>query len=578
MYILAKLINGNKMRTFSALSRKAYLELLESQTFDLLVVGGGITGAGIALDAAARGLKVALVEKKDFAWGTSSRSTKLIHGGLRYLKQFEVGLVREVGQERAIVYQNARHVVRPEKMLLPIVQGGSLGRFMSSLGLWVYDYLAKVDKTERRKMLSASQTAQAEPLLRKDILKGGGMYYEYRTDDARLTIENIKTAHSLGAICLNYAEVQDFLVENGQVQGARLKDHIYGKDLVVRARMVLNAAGPWVDELRRMNREAISGKRLKLTKGVHIVVPRERLPLQQAAYFDVEADNRMVFAVPRSGVTYIGTTDTFYEKDTNNPVATREDVDYILAAANAMFPQQNLELADVVSTWAGLRPLIHEDGKDPSELSRKDEIFTADNGLVSIAGGKLTGYRKMAERALDVVVGKLRQQYPDDYGGIKACRTDKLPLNGSFASEEEMRKFIAGRSGEVKQIMLSQKEVETLVLKYGKDADLIIEKAFALYPHNPDPRRRLHEAELWYSIQHEMSHNLCDYLVRRTGRLYFERTELLQDYIYLADKMAAMLAWDEATKQEKIAELERELGEVMAFKGQGQDSTKVSVA
>lgn len=575
MYILRNLVNGNKMQTFSSLSRNHFLDKLEATEYDLLIIGGGITGAGIALDAASRGLKVALVEKQDYACGTSSRSTKLIHGGLRYLKQLEFGLVKEVGLERAVVYENAKHIVRPERMLLPIVKNGSLGKTMSSLGLWVYDFLAGVKKSERRKMLNKEKTVAAEPLLRSDILKGGGLYYEYRSDDARLTIENIKTAYGLGANCLNYVEAVDYILDDyGKICGARLKDLVKGRELTVKTKMIVNATGPWVDELRKIGKGEVKGKRLHLTKGVHIVVPRERLPLKQSAYFDVEEDERMIFAIPRGDVTYIGTTDTSYKGNTSRPVAEKKDVTYILNATNFMFPSQNLTISDVISTWAGLRPLIHEDGKNPSELSRKDEIFYGKNGLVSIAGGKLTGYRKMAERTLDAVIKRLKKQFPNDFDQLKDCHTKNISLNGNFASEEALNKFITDRTGEAKQIQLSRLEVEQLVLKYGKDAEMIIEKAFALYPHVHDPKKRIQEAEIWYSINHEMSNNPSDYLIRRSGRLYFERMELIDIYSHVIDKMSDAFTWDAVTKDKYTKEFEYELDDVVSFKGKN----KISVA
>ncbi len=551
------------MNDFSAKSRKEHIRQLKDTEFDLLVIGGGITGAGIALDAVTRGLKVALVEKKDFAWGTSSRSTKLIHGGLRYLKQLEIGLVREVGMERAVVYRNAMHIVRPEKMLLPIIIGGSLGKTMSSFGLWVYDFLADVDSEEKRKMLTVKKTAKTEPLLRTDVLKGGGLYYEYRSDDARLTIENIKTAVRNGALCLNYIEVEDFELDaNNRIEQIRVKDHIGHENLIIRAKEVVNATGPWVDTLRVKKGGRLSNRKLHLTKGVHIVVPYQKLPLKQSVYFDVESDNRMVFAIPRGNITYIGTTDTTYNQDIGTPTADFSDVEYILNAANFIFPSVNLKVEDVISSWAGLRPLIHEEGKDPSELSRKDEIFYGENGLISIAGGKLTGYRKMSERVVDVVVERLGGRVK----GVGECKTETLGLGGYFKSEKEMEKFIIARTGESKQIGLKQKDVHALVLKYGKETDLIIEKAFELYPTIKDVEKRIHIAELWYSIHHEMSHNLSDYLIRRTGRLYFERTEIEAVKTYLNDCLTKEFSWDETESNQSLDDFNQEYFSVVAFK------------
>ncbi len=544
---------------FSAIDRPKYLSELQSQEFDLLVIGGGITGAGIALDAVTRGLKVALVEKKDYAWGTSSRSTKLIHGGLRYLKQLEFGLVHEVGVERAIVHANAPHVVIPEKMLLPIIEEGSLGKILSSIGLWVYDRLANVDKEERRKMLEKEAVETLEPLLRKDVLLGGGLYYEYRTDDARLTIETMKTAVQNGAVSLNYLEVSEFIYkDNGYVGGAILKDNLSGKSLKIIARRVVNAAGPWVDTIRNKDKEGVNDKRLHLTKGVHIVVPFDKLPIKQSVYFDVKADSRMVFAIPRGKITYIGTTDTFYDKNIDQPSAKREDVEYILNAINYMFPAAKLNVSDVESSWAGLRPLIHEEGKSPSELSRRDEIFYSETGLISIAGGKLTGYRKMAERVLNFVFKTMHKK--------SNSQTQNLKLSGGdFNSPEAINEFIYKSTGEAKQIGLDALEVRTLVYKYGRNIELIINKAYELSSSIKDKVECIHYAELWYAVNYEMTNNLCDYLIRRTGRLYFERPSLEKLYPLIADRMAEMLNWSEEQKLKEISDFEKEYSAVMGF-------------
>ncbi|HNP79198.1 MAG TPA: glycerol-3-phosphate dehydrogenase/oxidase, partial [Cyclobacteriaceae bacterium] len=390
--------------SFSAHSRSDSLRAIQDESFDLLIIGGGITGAGIALDAATRGLKTVLIERNDFAFGTSSRSTKLIHGGLRYLKQLEFALVKEVGSERAIVHNLVPHLVVPEKMLLPLYERRGLGYWLASVGLMIYDWLAGVKPEDQRRMLTKPQTLRHEPLLKADDIKGGALYAEYRTDDARLTIEIAKEAHAKGALLINYLAVTDFRYENDQVQGVEVRDMITGATMSVRARSVVNAAGPWVDELREINHSR-KDKHLHLTKGVHVVVPYHRMPVRQAIYFDVP-DGRMIFAIPRGRITYIGTTDTDYSGSKEEVYATREDVKYIVDAVNETFPTVHLTLADVESCWAGLRPLIHEEGKSASELSRKDEIFESESGLISIAGGKLTGYRKMAERVVDLLARK----------------------------------------------------------------------------------------------------------------------------------------------------------------------------
>jgi glycerol-3-phosphate dehydrogenase len=545
---------------FSVEDRKSQIELLSNSEFDLLVIGGGITGAGIALDAAQRGLKVALLEKKDYAWGTSSRSTKLIHGGLRYLKQMEFKLVHEVGTERAIVHHNARHIVIPEKMLLPITEGGSLSKNLSAWALWVYDWLAGVDKNERKKMLPAADTATAEPLLRKEGLKAGGLYFEYRTDDARLTAEILKTAVEFGAICLNYAEIKGFEYDdNNFIKRARVTDNLNSLDFSVNAKVFVNAAGPWVDKLRAFDTDGVKGKRLQLSKGVHLVIPFKKLPLKQSVYFDVKADKRMIFAIPRDSITYLGTTDTNYGGNIDEPEATAQDAAYILSAVNDMFPTVDLKIEDVISSWAGLRPLIHQDGKSVSELSRKDEIFLSKSGLISIAGGKLTGYRKMAEKVVNLVTKKL--------GRKVACGTKNLKLSGAdFENNEDLERFFNLRCGQAKQVSTNHQELKSLLNRYGANIDLIIANAYELYQQEPDPTKRLLLAELYYCIDYEQVARLCDFLIRRSGRLYFNRPELENQYHFIAEAMAKKLNWSSAEITENILEFETEYKRVLAFK------------
>ncbi|UJH66040.1 glycerol-3-phosphate dehydrogenase/oxidase [Allomuricauda sp. SCSIO 65647] len=501
---------------FSNLDRKKTIDELSKEAFDLVVIGGGITGAGIALDAASRGLKTALVEKGDFASGTSSKSTKLIHGGLRYLKQFDFWLVKEVGSERAIVHNLAPHLVLPEKMLLPLIEGGSYGKWLTSIGLKVYDILAQVTGDDKRQMLDKKQALKLEPLLPKKILNGAGYYAEYRTDDARLTIENIKTSLQYGAKALNYAEVTDFLYGDEKVAGVKVKDVATGDEFEIKSRYVISAAGPWVDELRSVNNSK-KGKRLHLTKGVHLVFPHEKLPVKQSVYFDIP-DGRMMFAIPRGKITYIGTTDTNYNSDKDNVQTDLADAIYLISAVNNMFPKIQLEMEDIISSWAGLRPLIHEEGKSASELSRKDEIFTSDTGLISMAGGKLTGYRKMAERVVNRVAKKLEEDHGVEVG---KCKTDVIPLCGNdFKRSKHVEKYIAKVYGQIKSDGFSEHDAWYLVTTYGVQTEQIL-KYYTGFK-NKDIYTRLIRAELKFGIENEMVLNPMDFFIRRTGRLYFD--------------------------------------------------------
>jgi glycerol-3-phosphate dehydrogenase len=501
---------------FSNLKRIKTIRKLSKEQFDLVVIGGGITGGGIALDAASRGLKVVLVEKNDFASGTSSKSTKLIHGGLRYLKQFDFWLVKEVGSERAIVHKLAPHLVLPEKMLLPLIENGSYGKWLTSVGLKVYDILAQVTGEDKRKMLEKKEALKLEPLLPKKILKGAGYYAEYRTDDARLTIENIKTSLQFGATALNYAMVTDFIYTNEKIAGVIVKDEVLGETFNINCKYVVSAAGPWVDDLRSMNNSK-KGKRLHLTKGVHLVFPYEKLPVKQSVYFDVP-DGRMIFAIPRGKVTYVGTTDTNYNDDKDKVQTDLADAIYLLSAVNNMFPKINLEMEDIVSSWAGLRPLIHEEGKSASELSRKDEIFTSDTGLISIAGGKLTGYRKMAERVVDRIAKGMEEEFETK---VKLCTTQDISLCGNeFKKYKHVKQYIAAVYERIKINGFTEHDAWFLVTNYGKQTDTILE----LYQNRKekDNPTKLILAELQFGITYEMVQDPMDFFIRRTGRLYFD--------------------------------------------------------
>ncbi len=502
--------------------RAATVAALQAETWDLLVIGGGITGAGIALDAAARGMRVALVEMQDFAAGTSSRSTKLIHGGLRYLKQLEFGIVREVGRERAILHRNAGHVVIPEKMLLPIVKGGTFGRLGVQIGLWIYDRLAGVKRRERRVMLSRDETSRLEPWLRRIGLKGAGLYSEYRTDDARLVIEVMKTACTKGAVALNRAGVKGLLYEQGHIVGAQIADAFSGEQFEIKARAVVNAAGPWVDGIREKD-NSLKGKRLHHTKGVHLVVPRERLVVEHGVYFDV-GDGRMIFAIPRAFWTYFGTTDTNYTGPLEHPAVTAADVDYLIGAVNRMFPRAELDASMIESSWAGIRPLIHEDGKSPTQLSRKDELFFSASGLITIAGGKLTGFRKMAEKVVDVVSKRLGDGGAQPWG---KCTTHKITLSGFDFFSSNVEEGFAHRVA--LQTMIKLEEVEWMVSLFGSNTWAIVHLAGGI------DRLSILKGTVRYCIRHEGVTTLSDFFVRRTAMLYFGRK-------WIADSLATTKA------------------------------------
>jgi glycerol-3-phosphate dehydrogenase len=424
-------------------------------------------------------------------------------------------MVADVGRERRIVHKLAPHLVLPEKMLLPVMKNSTMGIFSISLGLKFYDLLAGVKGDDRRKMLGKSSTLSTEPLLPADQVKGSGLYAEYRTDDARLTIELIKTAHQYGASCINYMETTGFLYDNSRISGVYCLNKLTNETISVQGKHIINAAGPWVDELRSLN-HSIEGKQLYITKGVHLVVSRECLPVKYSIYFEF-SDGRMIFLIPRDQITYIGTTDTPFEGNKDNLEVTREEAGYLINAVNSIFPEIELSIEDIESSWAGLRPLVFEEGKSASEISRKDEIFISSSGLISMAGGKLTGYRKMAKKVVDRISKNLSNSGNAKY--IK-CKTLKIPLLGNeFNNYNQVKNYVNLVSSKLSEFKLAGKYSAYLVHNYGKQTDIILD-SMKLFPDN-DPEMRLIKSELHFCLDHEMVCKPLDFIERRTGRLYF---------------------------------------------------------
>jgi len=549
---------GGYIMALSTFNRNLIKKNLRNKEFDVVVIGGGITGAGIALDATQRGMKVALVEMQDFAQGTSSRSTKLVHGGLRYLKQAQIKVVAETGKERAIVYENGPHVTTPEWMLLPMHKGGTFGKFTTNIGFTMYDRLAGVKRYERKKMLSKQATLNKEPLVKKDGLKGGGYYVEYRTDDARLTIEVMKRAAEKGAEVINHTKSTDFVYDaKNKVSGIKVKDMLTGEEYQINAKKVINAAGPWVDEVRKKDYTR-NNKQLRLTKGVHVVIDQSKFPLRQAVYFDTEKDGRMIFAIPREGKAYVGTTDTFYNNEKTKPLTNQEDRDYLIDAINYMFPDVHVTDADIESTWAGVRPLILEDGKDPSEISRKDEIWEGKSGLLTIAGGKLTGYRHMALEIVDLLAKRLKQEY-----GLKFAdsKTKNTPISGGdVGGSKNFENYVNRKVQEGKALGLSTDVAHNLASKYGSNVDKLF--AIAQLTNEKDLNMPLElYVQLVYSVQNEMVYKPTDFLIRRTGKLYFDINTVKQYKQAIIDELDKLLNYTAEQKNEFSKEVDEAIEE-----------------
>lgn len=532
--------------------REAQWRRLGSDPFDLLVVGGGITGAGVARDAALRGARVALVEKGDYASGTSSRSSRLVHGGLRYLELYEFGLVFESTHERARLMRLAPHVVRPLPFIYPVYEGAKPGLLLMRMGMLLYDLLASFQTYRNHRKLRPARLAAAEPALRQDGLRGGFRYYDCITDDGRLTLENILGAEAAGAVCLNHARFEAATLADGVITGATVVDEETGRRATVRAPVVVNAVGPWLNGLRRQG-ECARGLRLQPSKGVHVVVPRERLPVDDAVVMKAVQDGRVVFCIPWGSATYIGTTDTAWDGDPDAVFADAADVDYLLETANRYFPRQDLVPADVLSTWAGLRPLIAADGTSTYHTSREHAVASDPCGTVVVAGGKLTTYRLMARETVDAALALLRDREGAGARRFGRCRTKRRPLPGGVGLKR--RKARAALHGELRgRSGLSAEAVAHLVTTYGARAGLLVDAVAA----DPSRGRPIVDglpylwAQVDFAADEEHAVHLDDVLVRRTHLFYKAPDQGRAVAPAVAARLALRLGWDEARARAEV--------------------------
>jgi glycerol-3-phosphate dehydrogenase len=480
--------------------------------FDLLVIGGGINGAGIARDATLRGLKVALVERDDFASGTSSRSSRLVHGGVRYLEHGYLHLVFESSRERRILLHIAPHLVRPLQFTWPVYRGARIPRWKLAAGLWLYDLLAQFQNAARHRTLSKNDVLATEPRLAHDGLTGGASYYDAATNDARLTLANVTDAARSGAVVLNHAEVTSLVFEADRAAGLTVRDRFARRVIEVRARALVNATGPWTDAISRIespsSRPAVLG-----TKGVHVAVPADRVGNRGAVTLLSPLDGRVMFVLPAGTHTIIGTTDTPTTENPEQVRATRADVRYLLDSVNGFFPEARLTSEDVVCAWAGIRPLIASGNVgDPAAASREHAIVVGPRGVIAVTGGKLTTYRSMAEEVVDVVQKRLGARSTPS---VTASR--RLPDRDPRTPErEELRARIA----------------EDLPYTFADAA---------------------------YGADHEFACTIADVLMRRTHLAFETRDHGLSVSPAVAEVLAPRLGWDRAGVGHALADYRAEV-------------------
>lgn len=530
-----------------ARNRAALHAALTGTTFDLLVIGGGITGAGVARDAALRGLSVALVEAEDFAAGTSARSSKLIHGGLRYLAMGDVGLVRETALERKAVHAMAPQLAEPCWMVVPARSRASLLKFQA--GITAYEKLGAVERRDLHRTWKGEELARNEPVLDRETFPWACAYREYLTDDARLVLATVRAAAGAGAVVGNRLRVEGLLREGERVVGAEVRCDFAGERLPVRARTLVNAAGPWAEDVARLERDGGSG-RLHLSKGVHVVLPADRLPLKHLVVMNA-ADKRSIFAIPHGDTVYLGTTDTTYHGERRLwPEIEREDVTYLLEPIARYCAVPVPEPEEVVAAWSGLRPLVAEPGKEAKELSRKDEIWTGPGGMLTIAGGKLTGFRKMAEDVLDAVARAAERSLPEAPGPTP------LP-GGDFDGDlEALARSLAGTGN------LPAGTAERLVRLYGTEARDVL--ALGAEPLTPGGRVLLGEVD--WAVTREAAGSLEDVVYRRTRAAWFRPGECDGLLAPAAARMGALLGWDAAEQERQRAAVRARIDDELAFR------------
>lgn len=588
---------------FSLETRQTAIATLKKEELDVLIIGGGITGAGVALQASAAGMKTGLIEMQDFAEGTSSRSTKLVHGGIRYLKNFDVEVVSDTVTERAVVQGIAPHIPKPAPMLLPIYDEASstFNMFSVKIAMDLYDQLANVTGKYANYTLTAEEVLKREPYLRKEGLLGGGVYLDFKNNDARLVIENIKQAASDGGQMVSRVKAIGFIYKDQQIAGVIAKDLLTGEEFEIKAKVVINTSGPWVDKIRELRQGEKPVPQIRPTKGVHLVIDSSRLTVPQPTYLDTgKNDGRMFFVVPREDKTYFGTTDTDYQGDYAKPTVEQADVDYLLECVNYRYPEAKITLADIESSWVGLRPLIStnggsdynggdngkisdksfeeviqvvnqftdqkvdrlaveevlnnlesslsESGSSPSAVSRGSDLTREADGLITLSGGKITDYRKMAEGAMTLIQDILLKEYQQVY---QLVDSKTYQVSGGKIDPTKVDETLNSYLSVGVAKGLTEKEAIYLADLYGSNVCEVFNQNLDMSMFEGLSLRE--SLGLNYAMEQEMTLTPADYLVRRTNHLLFIRDTL--DIIKgpVVEAMAKRFNW---TKTEKLSHIE----------------------
>jgi glycerol-3-phosphate dehydrogenase len=557
---MSELVNKLFDKTWNLENREAIIDRLEKNEYDVVVIGGGITGAGIAREGVMRGLKVGLIEMQDFAAGTSSRSSKLAHGGIRYLAYGEMELVKEATRERNWMRHHCS-TVRPIPFLFVSWEGGKYKKRDIKGATKIYDFLSDKNQEytnyKQRQLISAEEVIESEPDIRREGNNGGVIYYDNNVDDARLTMETLKEAVIRGADIVNYCEVFDYIMEDGIINGVKCKDVENNKEFTVKGKLIVNATGIWTDELLNDYPEDVPKPLIRPTKGVHLVYRRKDVKNKMATIITSITDNRSFFVLPREDFTIIGTTDTDYDGDLANPYCNKDDADYLVKSVKYYFPTAELGYENLLATYAGIRPLVREKGKSESEVSRKHVIFFNDNGLLTISGGKLTTWRKMAEDLFEEVA---KNNIFPDISREENFSRQKFKIK---MDEDEWERELKNSNIEIDDAIAQQ-----LYRQYERGAIKILE----LIKENESLKERILEendfikAEILYLLRYELSLHLIDIFCRRTEMsLFIAHERQLDAAKEVAEIMAKEYKWSPERKEKEISKYINYIKNTVAF-------------
>lgn len=538
--------------------RPQMLKAMHEEMFDLAIIGGGITGAGVARDAASRGMRVALIEADDFAIGTSSRSSKLIHGGIRYLENYEFHLVFEALSERALLFEIAPTLVHPLRFVLPLYKGGRVGMFLMGLGMWLYDALSLFEAPEPHERLSARESVERLPMLQSRGLLGSYVYSDAYMDDDRLTLETMRSAVAHGAVVANRVRAVDASFDRtGRMQAIRCKDGVSGKSFELRAKHFISTVGPWTD---RVGVDLLKTwkKVLRPSKGVHLTFNRSRFDVSDAIVMAADNDKRIVFGIPRHEMYIIGTTDTDYPGDPADVAVEKEDVEYLLKVADHYFPGAKLSKDDIVASYAGVRPLVDDGAATESKTSREHMTYTDPRGITFIAGGKYTTYRRMALEAVEAVLEEFSLEDKVRFG-----RSQTATALNPLASVEALASARQASGRYASELRLARGIVDTMVERHGKEVESLLRF---------DPGRSFNDDERMVTMEakHAIRETMCDSLVD----FYFRRLPL---FLARADHGLPLLArisrafqeelgWSETERTQQASRLQEVMNRELAWR------------